>query len=136
MKKVILIISGIIVVALALTAVFFYFSIPEMESVIEIEEITFPSGESVYLKKELRGLNYEVRVLSESPDRNFTPDPKKDYIYPSGSSLLYELKNDTLFLYVWNKSEIPENFTYRYQVQQLDKRATETTSNRKSLKEF
>lgn len=137
MKKVILTILGVVVVALTLLTVFFYFSIPEMESTIEVEEITFSSGESIYLKKELRGLNYEVRVLSESSGRDFTPNPEKDYIYSEGSSLYYELRNDTLFLYVWNKSKIPANFANQHQVKQLDKRSyTKAEYKEKGLKEF
>lgn len=137
MKKVILITLGIIVLVVLLIATFFYFSIPEMESKIEIEKITFSSGETVYLKKELRGLNYEVRVLSESPCEKFTPNPEQDYIYSSGSSLFYEFQNDTLFLYTLIQSKVPANFINQHRIKQVEIESYNwSTYREKGLREF
>jgi len=61
-----------------------------------------PSGlkTCVYFKKYARGLNYQIKALSNSEWGTPEYDSKTDLIFSDYSTILYRLKGDTLHLYV------------------------------------
>jgi hypothetical protein len=63
-------------------------------------------GEEFYIKREVRGQNYDVVVISNNKDFCSNPNPRVDYIFRGQSNSLYfKLENNVLHLY----SSAPDN---------------------------
>lgn len=78
---------------------------------ITIDSVYIPKADKyLYLKNKSRGLNYTVKVISTSSDKNLIPDGEKDLIYKSDLDIFYKATEDTLKVYTRIKADIPKNF--------------------------
>lgn len=66
---------------------------------------------TIYIKTKNCGVtgDHQLTVVSTSPEKEFEPDSTKEMIFKGLEPFLYKSKKDTLFLFVWEKSIIPEN---------------------------
>lgn len=77
------------------------------------------ASQEVYFKREVRGQNYDVLVLSPSKDHCGEPDPKSDYIFQGGpSGIYYKVENGTLTLFLTIAAIPPESGSFPIKVVQ------------------
>jgi len=68
------------------------------------------ASQEVYFKREVRGQNYDVLVLSPSKDHCGGPNPKSDYTFLGGpSGIYYKIENGTLTLFLTIAAIPPES---------------------------
>ncbi len=94
---------GVTAVCLLAYYIFHFLNASFLESDFKVIDLYSPaSKEKIYLKKESRGLNYTVAVISTSPKKGFTPNPDQEYVFSADDAkFYYKLQNDTLFVYTY-----------------------------------
>ncbi|AOM79940.1 hypothetical protein [Pedobacter steynii] len=77
---------------------------------------------TIYIKTKNWGVtgDHQLTVVSTSPEKEFESDSTKEIIFKGLEPFLYKSNKDTLFLYVWEKSIIPENFRSKWIVKQTE----------------
>lgn len=77
---------------------------------------------TIYIKTKNSGVigDHQLTVVSTSPEKEFEPDSTKEMIFKGLEPFLYKLNKDTLFLFVWEKSIIPENVRSKWIVKQTE----------------
>ena len=71
------------------------------------------ASQEVYFKREVRGQNYDVLVLSASKDHCERPNPKFDYIFRGGPSrIYYKTEDGTLILFLTIAAISPESGSF------------------------
>ena len=77
---------------------------------------------TIYIKTKNWGVtgDHQLTVVSTSPEKEFESDSTKEIIFKGLEPFLYKSNKDTLFLYVWEKSMIPENFRSKWIVKQTE----------------
>jgi hypothetical protein len=111
MKKttIIIIISAIVIL---LIAYLFYDGTQDNDIVYKIKEIhSNDLNTSIFIKQKVWGLTNDNQtiIISKSSTKKFSPDPATDYIYEGLSPFYYKFYHDTLFVYIMNKSEVPQS---------------------------
>ncbi|MEM6737973.1 MAG: hypothetical protein AAF620_18085 [Bacteroidota bacterium] len=89
---------------------------------VEIEKLEFEKyNETLYLKRVMRELNYEVVVISKSKRKIFDPNKRKEYVFTAATSrILYKQTLDSLVLYVNVPTIVPFNFETNVIIQQIE----------------
>jgi hypothetical protein len=73
--------------------------------------LTVSNDQNMYFKREVRGLNYDVVVLSTDGDYCREPDASSDYVFANDPlPMYYKLEDGTLSLYLTSLAAVPENF--------------------------
>jgi hypothetical protein len=73
--------------------------------------LTVSNDQDMYFKREVRGLNYDVMVLSTDDDYCREADASSDYVFASDPlPMYYQLEDGTLSLYLTSPAAVPENF--------------------------
>ncbi len=82
---------------------------PNLSSESGIERVKLKDSE-VYFKREIRGLSYDVLVLSLSDTLCEMPDRRKDYVFQEQGPLriYYKVENDVLNIYGTGRAQPPE----------------------------
>lgn len=77
---------------------------------------------TIYIKTKNWGVtgDHQLTVVSTSPKKEFEPDSTKEMIFKGLEPFLYKSNKDTLFLYVWENSIIPENFRSKWIIKQTE----------------
>lgn len=77
---------------------------------------------TIYIKTKNWGVtgDHQLTVVSTSPEKEFEPDSTKEMIFKGLEPFLYKSNKDTLFLFVWEKSIIPENVRSKWIVKQTE----------------
>jgi hypothetical protein len=77
---------------------------------------------TVYIKTKNWGVtgDHQLTVISTSPEKEFEPDSTKEMIFKGLEPFLYKSHKDTLYLFVWEKSIIPENVRSKWIVKQTE----------------
>lgn len=119
-KAVIVIISVVVLISIAVLVI--KNSIPDMEPVYKSKKLTFSKLPSLFLKSCQWGLTYDhkVVVLSTDSTEKFSPDSTKEFIYRGASFLYYRTSNDSLWLYLYSKSNRPPFFKSKIKVIQIE----------------
>jgi len=100
-----------------------YIQIPEMKPIYNIKKIANTNfNNPLFLKSMTWGITYDskVIVLSTNDEEEFIPDSTKDYVYKGASFLFYRFSNDSLLLYVADKTHIPELFNSQIKIKQIE----------------
>ncbi|MET4080425.1 hypothetical protein ABIB40_000365 [Pedobacter sp. UYP30] len=76
----------------------------------------------IYIKSEHWGFTGDKQksVISNWPSVGFIADSTKDFIFDGLEPFLYQAKNDTLFLYIRKKVNVPLKFKSNRQVVQVE----------------
>jgi hypothetical protein len=76
--------------------------------------------ESLYLMSKSWGMtdDKQIIVLSNSEETNFDPKSKNEYVFSGLSVFFYEIKTDTLKIYIEKKSPMPINFKTKFKIEQ------------------
>jgi hypothetical protein len=79
-------------------------------------------GETLYFKREVRGLNYDVLTLSVDKDHCKKPDPSRDYVFDDlgPHTIYYRIEGDVLTLYLTIPATPPRNFQSQIKVEQRE----------------
>lgn len=76
-----------------------------------VMSLAVPNGQYLYFKREVRGLNYDVVVLSTDNDYCKEPNASSDYVFASDPlPMYYKLENGTLSLFLTSPAAIPKIF--------------------------
>ncbi|WP_316820380.1 hypothetical protein [Pedobacter gandavensis] len=77
---------------------------------------------TIYIKTKNWGVtdDYQLTVVSTSPEKEFEPDSTKEMIFKGLEPFLYKSNKDTLCLFVREKSIIPENIRSKWIVKQTE----------------
>lgn len=84
-----------------------------------VTELKMKDG-SIFLKDLRKGLNTEVKAVSASSSEDFNVDEKKEFIFRNGLDIFYQVKSDTLILFVRKKVPEPLNFPQHLYVKQVE----------------
>ena len=101
-------------------------SCPDFSPEYGVLPLKLSESQEVYLKREIRGQNYDVVVLSPNKDHCSEADPKSDYIFRGHSSIFYKIEGNTLILFLAVEATPPESGSFPIKVVQ----------NVKNFKEF
>ncbi len=76
-----------------------------------IESLKIADDQDVFFKREIRGQNYDVLVLSPSIDHCGNPNPKSDYIFRGQGPprIYYKIESGALILYLTIAATAPES---------------------------
>jgi hypothetical protein len=88
-------------------------SIPEFNSDYAIEAVKLSDGQTIYFKREVRGItgNYDVIAVSTNSDPCASCNPKTDYCLDSyPEAVYYKVAGDTLHIYGYGGIKAPEKF--------------------------
>lgn len=103
----------------------------------EIVEVKYPQlNESIYLKNEKRGLNYEMTAISTSSRKKIENSNDKSFKYKSGETIFYKSINDTLLVYTMNKVGYPKKFKSKVYIKQMEISNPEFIELRNKYKEL
>ena len=71
-----------------------------------IAEVKIAGKQSLYFKREVRGMNYDVLCLSTNKDPCAGADSKDDDVFSNfgGERVYYKIENDSLVLFSWTKT--------------------------------
>lgn len=113
MKK-IYVITSLFVIFVIIIFLYLFMKIPDFEPKVTIVEIySTRLDEKLFIKKKNWGItgDAQVIVLSKLSSEIFEPDTNRELIFKGLSPLFYNFSNDTLNLYVTQKSEVPKGFS-------------------------
>lgn len=85
----------------------------------KVTELKMKKG-SIYLKDLRKGLNTEIKVISATSTEDFNPDEKAEYVFTNGLDIFYQVRNDTLILFVRKKVPEPTDFPQNLNVKQVE----------------
>jgi hypothetical protein len=88
-------------------------SYPDFSSEYAIETVKLPTGQTIYFKREVRGINgnYDVVSISTNSDPCKSYDEKTDYCICSGRRYVYyKIEGDKIHLYDATANQSPERF--------------------------
>jgi len=89
-------------------------AVPEMNPEYAIEAIKLPDGQTIYFKREVRGItgNYDVIAVSANSDPCASCDPKTDYCLAAmgPEAVYYKIEAETLHLFAHGGINSPEKF--------------------------
>jgi hypothetical protein len=95
---------------------------PDMSPNYGIQSIILPTGQEVFVKRMVWGLNGDSLVISPSKEYCDGPNARTDYIFHelgSGSfGFYYKTESDALVLYVWSRASEPEGGVFPMKVVQ------------------
>jgi hypothetical protein len=84
-----------------------------------IVNLKISPSQEVYFKREVRGLNYDVLVLSPSSDHCEKPNPKSDYIFRGGpAEIYYKIEDGALTLFLTIEATPPESGSFPIKIVQ------------------
>ena len=95
-------------------------SLPDFSPEFAIASVKLSSGQILYFKREVRGINgnYDVIVISANSDPCASADDKADYRLCSGrEDVYYKLDGDTLHLYGSTVCGAPTQFPLQLKVE-------------------
>ena len=121
--KTIYIIAIAILFIVLLFFIYTYLTIPDFKPTVKQIEIYSESfDEKIFIKQKNWGIigDDQVIVITKSSDINFEPNINEEYTFKGLSPFFYDFRNDTLFLYVNNKSEIPKNMVSEIRIVQIE----------------
>ena len=106
-----------------LSAIFFSeaCSFPDFSSEYAIAPVKLSSGQIIYFKREVRGINgnYDVIAISANSDPCASQDDKTDYrLCSGGEGVYYKLDGDTLQLYGSKVCDAPKQFPLQLKVEE------------------
>ncbi len=75
-------------------------------------ELVSPENEKLYIKSENLGItgDHQLTIITTQDSENFEVDSTRQIIFKGLEPFLYRSSNDTLFLILSHKSEMPVNF--------------------------
>ncbi len=118
-KKIIIWVVAALIIGAIIYAITFIIILSSTQR--EIVEVKYPQlEETIYLKNEKRGLNYEITAISTSSKKKIGNDEDKSFIYKSGEIFFYKAVNDTLVVYTMNKLSYPKKLNSKVYVKQLE----------------
>lgn len=122
MKKasIIIIISAI---GIFLIAYLYYDATQDNGVVYNIKEIhSNDLNTSIFIKQKVWGLTNDNQtiIISKSSAKKFSPDYTTDYIYEGLSPFYYKFYQDTLFVYIMEKSKIPQSLKTEIEIVQTE----------------
>lgn len=118
-KKIIIWLVAALVVGAIIYAITFIIKLSSTQR--EIVEVKYPQlKETIYLKNEKRGLNYEKTAISTSSQKKVGNDEDKSFIYKNGETFFYKTVNDTLVVYTMYKIDYPKKFSSKVYVKQIE----------------
>ena len=138
----------LVLVGLGITVVGIYLFVlksvdVDMEPHVSNQTIDFEElGEKVYIRAKSWGFtgDHTEILVSTSPINNPHLEYEKDkqFTFLSSPELYYQKKGvDSLFLYVYHKSEVPKNLTTQINIQQIELRnAKEIADYERNYKEY
>lgn len=88
--------------------------------VYNVESVYFPDiNEDIFLKSKNWGLtgDHKISVISTNSEYEFQPDSTKEFIFHGFGGLLYELRNDTLFVYSSQNPKPPKYFDSKVSIE-------------------
>ena len=118
-KPLIVFLSGAVVCLL-----FFYFLGNSDHNILSpsytVKSIEFDNGKKLYLKSKVWGISSDKKIIALSTDSTYViKDAKKEYIYMQADFLFYQVKRDSLYLYVYNLSKQPLFFQSSVKIKQI-----------------
>jgi hypothetical protein len=76
-----------------------------------VASLKIADGRNLYFKREVRGQNYDVLVLSTNKELCAEPNPQTDYIFSSHAvTIFYKFEGDTLSLFLTSPAKAPQDF--------------------------
>jgi hypothetical protein len=93
---------------------------PDFSSEYAIETVKLSTGQQIYFKREVRGLNgnYDVVVISTNNDPCKSYDEKTDYCICSYRKYLYyKIEGDTVHLYGATANRSPQRFPVNLKIE-------------------
>jgi hypothetical protein len=84
-------------------------SFPNFSPEYAISKLQLPNGQTIYFKREVRGINgnYDVVAISANGDPCTSMNRDNDYAINDCPSVYYKLEGNTLHLYFWTASGSP-----------------------------
>lgn len=120
--RIFLIIAVSIIVLAAAFFLYLYTKIPSFDpKIAKVQLHSHTRSETIFIKKKVWGLtgDHQVIVVSKSPEDNFEPDEKTEYVYKGLSPFFYKFENDTLNLYVMKESKVPNELSTSFVINQI-----------------
>ena len=123
MKK--LLITASLILALFVTVWFFFIknAVPDIKPVYKKVEITSNRiNESIFLKRKSWGItsDNETTIISKSSQKEFEPDSTTDFVFKGLSTFFYKQIQDTLWIYVPKKGDIPPKIETKFNIIQIE----------------
>lgn len=121
-KKAFTIIGILVIVGFGIWMHLVYSEVPELKPNTIIKKVHSELlNESIYLRKESRGLNYDVTTITKNSQYQYKPNPKEDYVYgSSGTPIFFNLTGDTLIVYTYTLAKTPSQMTTKFKIKQIE----------------
>ncbi|TKG90690.1 hypothetical protein EYV94_22760 [Puteibacter caeruleilacunae] len=117
-KKIIIWVVAVLGVGITMYVIVFIIELSSTR--LEIIEVKYPQlEETIYLKNEKRGLNYEKIAISTS-SKEIGNNEDKSFIYKNGETIFYKAVSDTLVVYTMNKIGYPRKFNSKVYIKQIE----------------
>jgi hypothetical protein len=113
-----------LLIVIVVGALLFYFVFPRRDEGVFYKVIPIESGNHsvIFIKKKIWGMtsDHQVIVISNTKEKRFTPNAKQNYIYNGLSPLFYNLKNDSLYIYTYKASPVPQELVTDIKIVQIE----------------
>lgn len=91
-------------------------ALPETDTPSYSEKII---ADSVYLKTRIWG-NEQLAIITQSSKIDLELDSNKDYIFDLSSPVFYKNVKDSIIIYTYIKTKVPQNFKSKIKVVQIE----------------
>jgi hypothetical protein len=136
MKKVLIALGIFILLGFSFWMYMIFSKVPDLKPNITVRKVYSSSlNDTIFLRREGRGLNYEVTAITSSSSEKYEPTSEVDYIYSStGTSIFYTVKEDTLFVYTYTLAKIPARIQSKFKIKQIEMSRSEIDELQNSFK--
>jgi hypothetical protein len=126
MKKIILIASTILFLSIVGWLLFINNAVPEIKPIYkQIEIKSKKNNESLFIRQKTWGMTSDNNIIAISNSSKNKFEMDSDYIYQGYSVFFYRHIEDSLFVYVSKKVEVPPKFFTKFKILQIQLSNTE-----------
>jgi hypothetical protein len=128
MKKIILVMSLIIVIGITMWYLFLWNTIPDEKPIYKKIEIKSEADKnSIFLKQKVWGMTSDnnVIIISKSSSDDFEINNESDFIFKETSPFFYRFNSDSLIVYVQHKVVPPLKSNFKLVIIQVELSNTE-----------
>ncbi len=123
-KKRILIMVALVICLVVIFFAYFSHSFPDLKPAFEVQKIHIEKSDKLlYLKAVWTGITSDHEMISLSENTDITKikgDSATEYLYHGSDFLFYRTSQDSLLLYVYQKSKVPLDFKSNVKIVQIE----------------